>query len=135
MHEDGNGRVKTEQTWKRFLLPKWEKRQWTWKMIFLLGVAVFSAIDSLFVPFSRDLDPGRSGEGVLFLIIGFRAVSRSELPTSVLVMGTCLAALTSCMNHGLLKSPSLVWMVIAVFLLLGVMFWGRGNRPKIENGS
>jgi hypothetical protein len=104
-------------------------------MIFLLGVAVFSGIDSFFVPFPRDLDPGRSGEGILFLVVGFRAVSRSELPTSVLVMATCLAALISCMNHGLLNSPSLIWTVIAVFLLIGVLFWGRGSRPKIENGS
>src|SRR5258707_9147880 len=131
MHEDGNGRVKTEQTWKRFLLPKWEKRQWTWKMIFLLGVAVFSAIDSLFVPFSRDLDPGRSGEGLLFLIIGFRALSGSELPTSVVVMGTCLAALTSGMNHGLLKAHNFVWMGTAFFLLAMVMFWWRGKPTHV----
>lgn len=130
MHKDGIGRVKTEQKWKRFLLPKWEKRQWTWKMIFLLCVAVFSAIDSLFVP--RDLDPGRSGESILFLIIGFRAVSRSELPTSVLAMGTCLAALVSAMNHGLLKSPSLLWTVIALGLLALVMFWGRGKGTQTQ---
>jgi hypothetical protein len=98
-------------------------------MIFLLCVAVFSAIDSLFVPFARDLDPGRSGESVLFLIIGFRAVSRSELPTSVVAMGTCLAALVSAMNHGLLKSPSLLWTIIAFGLLAMVMFWGR-RKPE-----
>jgi hypothetical protein len=122
--------VKPEQKWKRFFLPKWEKRQWTWKMILLLCVAVFSAIDSLFVPFARDLDPGRSGESILFLIIGFRAVSRSELPASVVVMGACLAALVSAMNHGLLKSPSLLWTVIAFGLLAMVMLWGRGERTQ-----
>ena len=94
-------------------------------MIFLLCVAVFSVIDSLFVPSTRDLDPGRSGESVLFLIIGFRAVSRSELPTSVVVMGAFLAALVSAMNHGLLKSPSLLWTVITLGLVAMVMFWGR----------
>ncbi len=101
-------------------------------MILLLCVAVFSAIDSLFVPFARDLDPGRSGESILFLIIGFRAVSRSELPTSVVAMGACLAALVSGMNHGLLKSPSLLWTVIGFGLLAMVMFWGRGERTQNE---
>jgi hypothetical protein len=59
-------------------------------------------------PISRDVDPGRAGEGVLFLILGFRAVSRSELPISVVMAGTCLAAISASLNHGLLRSPSLI---------------------------
>jgi hypothetical protein len=124
------------ETWQRFLLPKWEKRQWTWKKIFLLSVAVACEIDSFFfVPFSRDLDPGRSGEGILFLIIGFRALSRSELPTSVVVMGTCLAALTSGMNHGLLKAHNFFWMETVFFLLAMVMFWGRGKPTQADQAK
>jgi hypothetical protein len=56
-------------------------------MIFLLSVDVFSAVDSFFVPISRDVDPGSAGEGMLFLILGFRAFSRSELPILVLAFG------------------------------------------------
>jgi hypothetical protein len=78
------------------------------------------------VGFTR-LGPGRSGEGMLFLIIGFRALSRSELLTSVVIMGTCLAALTSGMNHGLLKAQNWVWMGTVFFLLAMVMFWGAAN--------
>jgi hypothetical protein len=39
------------------------------------------------------------------------------------------------MNHGLLKSPSLLWTVITFGLLAMVMFWGRGERigERIQN--
>src|SRR5579864_9141842 len=94
-------------------------------MIFLLCVAVVVFIDSCFVPFNEHLDPGGSGEGALFLILGFRAASRRELPTPVMLIGTLLAGLTMGMNHGLLKSPGWVWTPIACLLLLVVLFWGR----------
>ena len=117
--------MKKQWTWGEFLLPSWKPKQWTWRMIFLLSVASFSFIDSLFIPISRNVDPGRSGEGVVFLILGFRAVSRSGLPISVVAAGTCLAALTAGLNHGLIKSPSLLWTPIALLLAVVVMFWGR----------
>src|SRR6266550_3378323 len=124
--------MKIQRTWERILLPRLEKKQWTWKMIFLLCVAVFLFVDSFFIPASQNLDPGRSGEGILFLIIGFRAVSGRNLPISVVILGTCLAALTSGLNHGLLKSPSWVWTFLGLLLVVFVMFWNRGEpiRPK-----
>lgn len=120
------------QSWKKFLLPKSEKIHWTWQRISLLCVAVFAFLDSLIVPYSLNLDPGRSGAGVLFLIVSFLAVSKAELLTSLLLIGTVLTALVSCMNHGLVRSPSLFWTPIGILLLALVLLWGRGKR---EAGS
>src|SRR5712692_6265423 len=77
------------------LRPSWSTTRWTWSRISLLVFAVFSLVDSLFVPMSRDVDPGRASEGILFLILTFRAASRMELPVSVPVAGGCLAALVA----------------------------------------
>jgi hypothetical protein len=120
-----------QSKWKEFFLPKWQKRRWTARMIFLLSVAVFSAVDSFFIPISRDLDPGSAGEGMLFLILGFRALSRSELPILVLASGTCLAVLASCFNHGIVRA-GMAWMWLMVPLLFVVLFWGRGKRKQTE---
>lgn len=124
--------MRPQNAWEKFFLPRWEKTEWTWRRILLLSVAVILFIDSFFVPFSRDLDPGRSGEGILFLIVGFRAASKSELPVSVVVIGTCLAGLVISMNHGLLKSPSLVWTSVGILLTVLVLFWGRRNHKKVD---
>ena len=131
--ERGEIHLKISQRREQFLLPKWEKVHWTWQRVFLLAVAVLVFADSLIVPSSPSLDPGRSGAGMLFLILGFRAVSRGELPTSVAVLGAALAALVSCMNHGLLRSPSLVWTPLAILLLALVAFWGRGKREPVKS--
>ena len=96
-------------------------------------VAVFVFIDSLIILFSSNLDPGRSGAGILVLTIAFRTVSRSELLFFVVVTGTGLAALVSAIDHGRLKSLSLVSTIIAFSLLAKVMFWGRSKRtPSTE---
>ena len=129
----GGIQVKMKQSWEKFLLPKSAKIQWTWQRIFLLAVAALVFVDSLIVPYSPSLDPGRSGAGILFLIVGFRAVSRSELPTSVIVVGAALAALVSCMNHGLLRSPSPVWTPLMILLVVLVAFWGRGKREPVKS--
>src|ERR1700688_1769884 len=110
--------MKNAGAWQEIALPRWAQRRWTWRNIFLLAVSVFLFVDSFLVPISRDVDPGRSGEGIIFLIVAFRAVSSSELPISVLVMGTCLAALASSMNHRMLKSPSLIWTSIGIVLMV-----------------
>ena len=120
--------VKITQRWRDFFLPKREKIQWTWQRVSLLVIAILVFVDSLIVPYSPRLDPGRSGAGLLFLILVFRAESRSKLPTAVVVIGTLLALLVSCMNHGLLRSPRLVWTPLGILLLLLVMIWGRGKR-------
>jgi hypothetical protein len=131
----GEIQVKIPQDLKDFLLPKREKIQWTWQRVFLLAIAILVFVDSLIVPYSPGLDPGRSGAGLLFLILAFRAESRSKLPTAVVVMGTLLAALISCMNHGLVRSPSLVWTPLGILLLLLVVFWGRGKREPAKSGG
>jgi hypothetical protein len=101
----------------------------------LLVVALSSFVDSFFVPISRNVDPGRSSEGILFLILGFRAASRSEPPLSVLVAGVCLAALVAALNHGLLASPSWLWTPIGIFLVAFVLLWGRRWRDKPTSGE
>ena len=100
--------------------------------MFLLAVAILVFVDLLIVPYSPSLAPGRSGAGILFLIVGFRAVSRSELPTSVVVMGAALAVLVSCMNHGLVRTPSPVWTPLGILLVALVLFWGRGKREPVK---
>lgn len=101
--------------------------------MFLLGIAILAFVDSLIIPYSASLDPGRSGEGMLFLILGFRAVSRSEPPTSVIVAGAALAALVSCMNHGVVRSPSPFWTPLVILLLVLVLLWGRGKREPAKS--
>jgi hypothetical protein len=117
-------------------LPSWREVRWTWKRIVLLIIAILSLIDSLFVPMSRNVDPGRSAEGILFLILTFRAASRAaEPPTTVLVCGGCLAALVAALNHRLLISPSWLWTPLALILLAVVMFWGRRRTDKSSSGG
>jgi hypothetical protein len=117
-------------SWGEKLLPKWKGVEWTRGRLLLLTFALSLFVDSFLVPFSRDVDPGRAGDGMLFLILGFRAASRSELPLSVIIAGGCLTALTLFLNHVVQKAPSFVWAPIAILLLAFVMFWGRGKRGK-----
>jgi hypothetical protein len=121
--------MSTQQGWSEFLLPKLHEKQWTWQMVVLLCVAVFSLIDSFFVPFSAHLDPGRSGESALFWFLGIRASSRRELPTLVMLMGICLAVGTSLVNHGVLKLHGPLWVTLMIALLLAVLLWGRRLKP------
>lgn len=113
--------------WQKTLLPRWLATRWRWGKISLLGIAVFSLADSIFVPISREVDPGRSSEGILFLILTFRAASRTELPVSVLVAGGCLAALVAALNHRLIQSPSVLWTPLTILLLVFVMVWRVGQ--------
>jgi hypothetical protein len=124
--------AETEKTaqWQSFL-QRWEwRRISTWRRMSLLCIAIFTFVGSLFIPVFRDVDPGRASEGILFLVLGFRAASKSELPTSVVVAGGCLAALVSALNHKLLVSPSWIWTPLAFILLAFVMFWGRRGSNK-----
>ena len=113
------------------LLPRWRGVTWTWRRILLLGIGVFCLVDSLFIPVSANVDPGRSSEGILFLILVFRAASKSELPTFVLVSGACLATLVASLNHRLLAS-SFFLDIAAILLLAIVMFWGRQKGQTVN---
>jgi len=123
-------RFKDPEGWAERLLPKWRSVEWTGRRWLLLAFALSLFVDSFLVPLSRDVDPGRAGDGMLFLILGFRAASRSELPLSVVFAGGCLTALALALNHGLLKTPGFVWTVVALFLLAFVMFWGRWKKKR-----
>lgn len=113
-----------------FFLPRWKGVRWTWKRWLLLAFAIAMLVDSFIVPFYGPVDPGGSGAGILFLILGFRAASRRKLPRSVVIVGGCAAALTWGLNHRLVKSPSVVWTSIDFILVLFVVFWGRGRRGE-----
>src|SRR5258708_26197370 len=79
----------------RFLAPEmgpWTKTDWSWPRTTLLVIALLAFVDSFFVPISRDVDLGRSAEGLLFLIICFRAVSRRKIPPSSLVIARAFLA-------------------------------------------
>lgn len=120
-------RVKDPETWATFFLPKFRQARWTWRRWLLLAFAISMFVDSFLVPFYGSVDPGGSGAGMLFLILGFRASSRRSIPTSVVVAGGGAAALTWALNQGLLKSPSMVWTPTLILLVLFVVFWGRGK--------
>jgi len=113
-----------------FFLPKWKPLNWTVGRILLLAIAAASFIDSLFIPLSRDVDPGRSATGLLFLVLGFRAVSKIEPARSILSAAACLTILISLLNHGILRSPSLVWTPIVIGLLFFVALWGRQKKTS-----
>lgn len=110
-------------------LARWKGVAWTPRRWLLLAFGLSAFVDSFLVPLSRDVDPGRAGDGILFLILGFRAASRSELPVSVVVAGGCLTALALALNHGL-REPRFLWAIIAIFLIAFLMFWGRGRKEK-----
>ncbi len=111
-------------------LPPLGRMHWTWGRVALLAVAVFAEIDSRFVPFSRDVDPGRGAEGLLFLILGLRACAKTEPSLWALAAAGLLAALVSALNHLLLPSPHFIWTPVGFFLLIAVLvsfFRGKHN--------
>jgi hypothetical protein len=117
--------IKGPISWREWLLPKTMRIKWNWKRWLLFGFAISMLVDSFLVPFYGSVDPGGSGAGMLFLILGFRASSRKPLPTSVVVAGGCAAGLTWALNHQLLRSPSAVWTPLDILLVLVVALWGR----------
>lgn len=120
--------VKDPESWGEKFLPRWKGVEWTPRRWLLLAFGLAAFVDSFLVPVSRDVDPGRAGDGMLFLILGFRAASRSGLPLSVVFAGGGLAALALALNHGLLETPRFLWAIVGIFLIAFVLFWGR--RPK-----
>jgi hypothetical protein len=127
--------------WMRsgFFLPKWTPKQWGWRSITLLSIAVISLIDSLFIPMSRDIDPGHSGEGAVFFLLGVRAAYKKEPPLSVVIAGALLSALTAALKHLSLKPfPSWISAGVTLLLVIFVGFWGRGepsgaHHPKDDS--
>jgi hypothetical protein len=128
-------KLKDPTTWGGAFLPKPNRVEWTLRRWLLLAFAIAMLVDSFIVPFYGPVDPGGSGAGMLFLILGFRASSKRKLPASVVVAGGCAAALTWALNHRFLKSPSAVWTSLDFALVLFVVFWGRGRRDDSDDPS
>jgi hypothetical protein len=117
---------------REFFLPSWDPIKWTAERVLLLCVAVAVLIDSLLIPVSSDVDPGRSGAGILFLVLGFRAASKIKPGKIVLGAGLCIAMLTSLLNHRVLKASSWIWTTAGIILVVIVTFWGRGKKTQTE---
>jgi hypothetical protein len=133
--ESGKWRRDRAATWGEVFVPKTNSVKWTLGRWLLLAFAIAMLADSFLVPFYGPVDPGGSGAGILFLILGFRASSRRSLPASVVVAGGCAAALTLALNHRLLKSPSVVWTPLDFLLVLFVVFWGWGRAGNRDEQS
>lgn len=114
--------------WSDVFLPQPKRVNWTWKRWLLLALATCVFVDQFFV---RGYDD-RSAEGILVLILAFRAVPKSELPVLVLVAGAAAAVLTSATFHQLLGATSILWTLVIGLLVLTVMFWHRGKRERVD---
>ncbi len=120
-------KLKSPEYWGETFLPKWKGVQWTWKRWVLLALAISVFADSFIVTGYDD----RRGEGMLFLILGFRAAARAEPPASVLFACGCLVALGIAMSHGFIREVSLIWTPIEFGLLLFTLLsWRRGRRRE-----
>lgn len=119
--------VKGKGAWRAFLLPKFRRVRWTWGRLLLLGLALLAFADEVLMPISR-LDVGQS-EGLLALIIVFRAMAPAEPPVAVSVVGVCVVCLLAAMAHGFINEASPVWTPIAFGLLIFIVFtWRRGRK-------
>lgn len=121
---------KGKDAWRAFLLPKFRRVRWTWGRWLLLGLAMLALADELLMPISR-LDAGQS-EGLLALIVVFRAMAPADPPVAVSVVGACLVGLLAAMARGFIKEASPVWTPIVLALLLFLLFtwrWGRKDAP------
>jgi hypothetical protein len=118
-------KLKSPERWGEFFLPKWKGVNWTWKRWILLAFAASAFTDSFFAGGYAD----KRGEGMLFLILGFRAVARAEPPLSVLGAGSCLVALSAATSHGFAGETSLAWTLVELGLLLFILLtWRRGRK-------
>ncbi len=121
-----------QEKWRRIFLPRDAPRHWTWQMIFLVCVSVLVFVDTFFVSLSPHLDPGVEGESMLFMVLGYRAVSRRGLSTPIMLVGTVLAVLTSCVNHGLLVFRTNWISLLIEAALLGLLLFCGYTRKSIE---
>ena len=121
-------KLKSPEHWGDFFLPRWRGVHWTSKRWLLLAIAVSVFADSFIAGGYAD----KRGEGMLFLILGFRAVARAEPPLSVLVAGGCLVTISAATSHGFVGEVSLVWTLVEFGLLLFVFLtwrWGSKDAP------
>jgi hypothetical protein len=118
-----------QEKWRRILLPKTPPRHWTWQMIFLVCISVLVLVDTFFVSDSPHLDPGVEGDSMLFMVLGFRAISRRGLSTPIMLLGTGLAVYTSCLNHRLFVfRPNSFSVLTELALALILIFCGYTRK-------
>jgi len=98
--------------------------------IFFFPVAVFFGLDFILRSNStRDVDPWSAGEGMLFLMLGFKALP-SELPFLSGLLALVLAVLASCSTTGNSEVQlGLMWLIVP-FLL--VCFSGTRHAQQTE---
>lgn len=120
-------KFKDPASWGKTFIPKPKYPRMTWKRWLLLAFAIALFVDQFFVHGAYD----KSDDGIVFLILAFRAVSRSELPIFVLITGTAAAVLTSAVGHHFLRDTGLLWTVAIGVLLLVTMFWHRCTRDYV----
>ncbi len=122
------------QSWGPSFLPRFRGLRWTWRRWALLAFAVVSFCDQFFIPTPRWDDS--SGQGMLFLILGFRAVAAAEPPLVVLVAGGCQVALMTGISHGIVPEVSPVWTPIAFGLLIFILLtWRRGRKDTAPDSA
>ena len=92
----------------------------------MLAVASLAASDVLFADFGRD--PGPRGIAALFLVIGFRALSKTDPPIPVVAASALLTALVLFLNHSKVSCPRYICLSVAAAMLLTILFWGRSGR-------
>jgi hypothetical protein len=98
-------------------------------MVVLACVSVLVLVDTFFIYDSPQLDPGVEGESMLFMVLGFRAISRRGLSTPIMLLGTGLAVYTSCLNHRLLVfRPNSFSVLTELALALILIFCGYTRK-------
>lgn len=108
-------------------LPSFRRIRWTWRRWLLLGLAIVPFVDQFLIPIS--LWDDRRGEGMLFLILTFRAMASAEPPLAVAAACACLVALSAAMGHGVVREVSPVWTPIAFGLLIFIVLtWRKGRK-------
>jgi len=94
----------------------------------MLAAASLAAPDVLFARFDRD--PGPRGISALFLVIGFRALSKTDPPIPVVAASALLTALVLFLNHSKVSCPRYICLTMVAAMLLTILFWGRIGRTN-----
>ena len=83
----------------------WSKSEWSWRRTSLLVMAGIALVDCLFIPMSRDVDPGRSAEGILFWYWVSAKLFHVLMPSVRLSMVRCFFPLRLFLVHSSLSLP------------------------------
>lgn len=110
-------------------LPKFRRVHWTWKRWLLIAFSIVPFIDQSFIPLARW--DNHSAEGMLFLILGFRAAAAAEPPLYVIVAAVGLVSLVAAISHGILPEVSPIWTPVGFALLFFIaLTWRKGRKGE-----